>query len=604
MEILTHLRLFRSRQFGTALTPFLLAITLLSGCYVAADPWEPTNTPSTPPIIERQSGQATGILEILSEPPGAEWFIGQTPHGTTPGKALDIPAGLHQITLKKTGFANWSVSIQVNPGETVHLMAPLQSNGQETIQSLAKAAEGYLHEKRFTMPKGSNALEKYQEILTIDPKNPLGWEGLKTIVDSFKTLSKEARATGQPKLAALRAQKAQRIQTLIDSLNPDKKEKPALPLETSESAKISTSAKVTPTQTDHQPLEKRPVPPKPTMMHPNRLTAEPVNKGADQPQPSKAESSQPEKTMTQSPMEAVQPPIPAPIEKKTEATTPAPIEKKTEATTSPTKSPNTTPKATPKSDNLVALRTQTEPVTGIEFVEIPAGCFQMGSDHNDPDEKPVHEVCLKSFWLARTEITNGQFRRYNPKHSSSSYAGRNLNGELQPVVNITWDDANKFAQWMSGRGGINFRLPTEAEWEYSARAGSTTNFPWGNEASEGCRYANVGDATAKKEWPKWNVFPCTDGYAETAPVGMFSPNAFGLYDMIGNVWEWVSDWYSPSYYNAASKTASKGPSEGFFRGARGGSWAVWPDYARSSNRTGIDPDHPDLHVGFRVVMMP
>ncbi|MBF0214587.1 MAG: formylglycine-generating enzyme family protein [Magnetococcales bacterium] len=289
---------------------------------------------------------------------------------------------------------------------------------------------------------------------------------------------------------------------------------------------------------------------------------------------------------------------------------PTPPDTRTTAETPPSASPtgsgamDNAPKSAQKLEKKNGLHVRAEPVTGIEFVEIPGGCFKMGSEQHDPDEKPLHEVCLKNFWMSRTEVTNGQYRRFDPKHDSTSYDGRDLNSDLQPVVRITWEQANQFARWMSGRGGVDFRLPTEAEWEYAARNHTTSAFPWGDDPAEGCRYANVGDASAKQRWPKWNVFPCNDGYAETAPVGMFLPNGFGLHDMIGNVWEWVSDWYSPSYYASSVKEDPKGPTQGFFRSARGGSWAVWPDYARTANRTGIDPAHPDLHVGFRLVMLP
>ncbi len=602
-------------------TPFLLSLllasTLLEGCYAAAEsPFSPAyevNNAST------SNNQPTGTLEILSDPSGAEWFVDHRSQGKTPGKLTDIPPGLHKITIKKTGFREWNVSAQINPNETIRLSAPLKSTEQkpttkptatqttlpttkqptETIQAIAKSAENDLIGKRFTMPQGANALEKYQKILSMEPKSHLGWDGLNQIVTSFQRLSKEAKKAGQHKLAALRAQKARRIQTLIEQLQKNTPavrhapiDQPSQPAPITEKSAINQKKTALPTPTDKKPLTKKSVPPKPkpvkkystnnkpveTTLTPNDKTATESPKPIDSAQLKSTTSDQQPTIPTASPLKKMDKPIP-----------PAPD--------------TTPPSVTPENQN--NWRTQVEPVTGIEFVEIPAGCYQMGSTANDPDEQPVHEVCLQSFWLGRTEVTNGQYRRFNAKHDSTSYAGRNLNGDLQPVVNITWEDANKFARWMSGRGGVNFRLPTEAEWEYAARGGSSTTFPWGNDANEGCRYANIGDETAKKEWPKWNVFACTDGYAETAPVGMFLPNAFGLYDMIGNVWEWVSDWYSPSYYTTtATKESLKGPVEGFFRSARGGSWAVWPDYARTANRTGIDPDHPDLHVGFRLLMIP
>ncbi|MEO5345634.1 MAG: SUMF1/EgtB/PvdO family nonheme iron enzyme [Magnetococcus sp. YQC-9] len=534
---------------------------------------------------------------------------------------------------------------------------PLAADTRETIRALAASAEKDLRGHRFTQPNGMNALEKYQKILAIEPDNPLGREGLKKIVSSFQELSKEAEAEGNPNLARQRTQKAKRVQSLIDTLAAaDKtrtnkvdtapKSPPAKPMKPKtdadkradsdrqgdgreESAKSEKMAK----SSSSPEAEKRAAPPPPPP--PARLQPEPAAEPspvtetpkADMPQiaeprqPVDTSGGQPAQSDTRSAEPAASESVKKPVVAQAESSTsepdkpePAKPEPAKSATIEPERKPapplpepmppEAAPKAAKKGEKNGQLHIRAEPVTGLEFVEIPGGCFKMGSEEHDPDEKPVHELCVKSFWMSRTEVTNGQFHRFDAKHNSGEYDGHALNGDLQPVVNVTWEQARQFAGWMSGRGGVNFRLPTEAEWEYAARAGSTTAFPWGDNPGEGCRHANVGDAIAKKAWPKWNVFPCADGYAETAPVGMFLPNGFGLFDMIGNVWEWVADWYSPSYYASSPKDDPKGPQQGFFRTARGGSWAVWPDYARTANRTGIDPSHPDVHVGFRLVMMP
>ncbi|MBF0613834.1 MAG: formylglycine-generating enzyme family protein [Magnetococcales bacterium] len=448
--------------------------------------------------------------------------------------------------------------------------SPLYADPQTTIRSLTRSAEQDLHGRRFTQPKGMNALEKYQQILALDPDSPHGLEGLRKIIASFQRLAREAEQHGHTNLARQRLHKAQRVQTLLD------RHKTTRP----------------PTTNQPEPAMPRPIPPQPAPPPQADPTAAAPASDPAEPTP-----------VTTEPSPAVEPaPRPTPDPKR------LPARSKEESPPPPSapeaKRPDSVPKVQTKGENGAGLRTRAEPVTGIEFIELPGGCFQMGSEQHDPDEVPVHEVCVPRFWMSRTEVTNGQYRRFDPKHDSTSYDGRNLNGDLQPVVHVTWDEANQFARWMSGRGGVQFRLPTEAEWEYAARGGTTSAFIWGDDPAEGCRHANVGDATAKQVWPKWNVFPCSDGYAETAPVGMFLPNRFGLYDMIGNVWEWVADWYTPRYYASSPKENPPGPAQGFFRAARGGSWAVWPDYARTANRTGIDPAHPDLHVGFRLVMIP
>lgn len=111
------------------------------------------------------------------------------------------------------------------------------------------------------------------------------------------------------------------------------------------------------------------------------------------------------------------------------------------------------------------------------------------------------------------------------------------------MVNVSWYDATNFAKWLSKETGQKFRLPTEAEWEYTARAGTKTSRFWGNNPDEACQYANVADLTVKKRWATWIVHNCEDNYLVAAPVGSFNPNGFGIYDMLGNVWEWVQDVY-------------------------------------------------------------
>lgn len=534
----------------------------------------------------------TGNLELLSEPADAEWLIDGQPQGTTPGKKSGIPVGLHQIDIKKKGFLDWHVSQEIKPGETVRLLASLKSQGHGVMQSLAKMAEIDMRDRRFTTPMGANALEKYQKILAMDPDNALGWDGLRQIVQSLQGLAKTAKTEGHQALAQQRLQKSRRVQALIDQRQPTKVTSQTnthsglvLPASPVSAQKPDSTPDVK--TTDNNAVKKGGMP-----------TPKPVKKGAFKRGKQQALRTEPPQHLSSQMDQAREEVLPS--EAKEDPNT------KKDMPSLPVRPPDTTPRATLKSDKHAAVRTRVEPVTGIEFVEIPPGCFKMGSerlDNSDLDEQPVHEVCLKGFWLSRKEVTNGQYRMFVPKHDSSSYDGHNLNGDLQPVVNLTWSDANRFARWISGRGGVHFRLPTEAEWEYAARAGSATMFPWGDDPAQGCLYANIGDETAKKVWSKWNVFPCADGFSETAPVGMFLPNGFGLYDMIGNVWEWVADWYSSSYYVISPRNDPKGPAEGFYRSAKGGSWAVWPEYARTANRTGIDPEHPDLHVGFRLVMI-
>ncbi len=250
--------------------------------------------------------------------------------------------------------------------------------------------------------------------------------------------------------------------------------------------------------------------------------------------------------------------------------------------------------------------TWTDTATGMEFVWVPGGCFLMGSPSGekdrDDDEGPVHEVCVDGFWMGKFEVTNEQYRRYKAGHDSKDYKGKSLNSGSQPAVFVSWNDATVYAQWLSEKGNGTFRLPTEAEWEYAARAGTTTSRYWGDDPDEACQYANVGDRTAKRIWPDWIGFNCDDGYAVTAPVGSFKPNAFGLYDMMGNVWEWCADVYDPdAYFKHSQKNPFlSGGSE--YRVTRGASsYNDEPRHVRAANRLWGFPGGAGDCLGFRLL---
>ena len=278
---------------------------------------------------------------------------------------------------------------------------------------------------------------------------------------------------------------------------------------------------------------------------------------------------------------------------------------------------------------------------GMTFVRVPAGTFQMGSDE-DPrtlaaaypqypperhaqlfDEAPVHTVRItRPFYLERTEVTVGQFRRfieasgyvpeseadgtggygynaaYDPETSASGdafegrdrrYSWRNpgfAQGDDHPVVNISWNDATALAQWLTKTEGRVYRLPTEAEWEYACRAGTRTRYHNGDDPAAMPDVGNGFDADASPLWPKWQAFasPRHDGNTFTAPVASYAPNAFGLYDMHGNAWEWVADWYGEDYYAKSPTDDPQGPDTGNVRARRGGSWHTWALYTRASYR--------------------
>jgi formylglycine-generating enzyme required for sulfatase activity len=218
---------------------------------------------------------------------------------------------------------------------------------------------------------------------------------------------------------------------------------------------------------------------------------------------------------------------------------------------------------------------------GMEFVLIPAGTFMMGSEDGDSDERPVHQVTIsRPFYLGKYEVTQGQWQAIMGKNPSLFQGGPNY-----PVEQVWWTDVQAFLQRLNAKeGGEKYRLPTEAEWEYAARAGSTTAYSFGNDAAQLKDYA----------WFKDN------SGAKTQPVGKLKPNAWGLYDMHGNVMEWVLDWYGP--YPATPVTDPQGPPSGTHRMRRGGAWNNAAAICRSANRYSA-PGFRDDFLGFRVLRM-
>ena len=230
-----------------------------------------------------------------------------------------------------------------------------------------------------------------------------------------------------------------------------------------------------------------------------------------------------------------------------------------------------------------------------EMVIIPAGTATMGSPASDPDrapeEMPQHAVRVaKPLAIARYPITRAEFSAYVRDTSGAESVVKTWFDatDRDPAVMITWDDANDYAAWLSRRTGQHYRLPTEAEWEYAARGGTQTRYWWGDDIGEG----NADCFMCRSRW---------DGRS-TAPVGSFKANPFGLYDMLGNVYQWVADCYWKDY-GAAQEDASA-PFEGDDcrqRVLRGGSWMSNPDDLRTSARYQLDAGARQDVVGFRVV---
>ncbi len=265
--------------------------------------------------------------------------------------------------------------------------------------------------------------------------------------------------------------------------------------------------------------------------------------------------------------------------------------------------------------------TWAEPTTGMEFVLIKGGCYQMGQTEQEKkfllkeygeadyaklyaDESPRHEVCVDDFWLAKHETTNRQFRIFSPEHNSLEYRGRTLNDDKQPAVYASWEQARDFAAWLTAKyQDRTFQLPTEAEWEKGCRAGTDTPRFWGWDSDEACRFANVHDRGAEKEnhfgWP---AHDCDDGFVVTAPVGSLAPNPAGLYDMLGNVWEWTRDTYRPDSYKDHPRDNPLITTGDNSRVRRGGCWNNETGSTRCGNRGNREATHQNSRVGFRLSM--
>lgn len=222
-----------------------------------------------------------------------------------------------------------------------------------------------------------------------------------------------------------------------------------------------------------------------------------------------------------------------------------------------------------------------------QMVVIPAGHFKMGSDDRAVEEKPQHEVAIsKAFAIGAYEVTVGEWEACFKEGgcSQGSEPGRDMK---LPIGNVSWDDARNYLKWLSKKTDQKYRLPTEAEWEYAARAGTATGYWWGDE--KGVKRANCADCGTP-----WDS-------KDASPAGSFEPNAFGLYDVHGNVWEWVQDCWSPSYQDAPGDGGAWMHGDCLSRVLRGGSWALDHDYMRSSRRNRYDRDVRYYLNGFRVV---
>jgi sulfatase modifying factor 1 len=278
---------------------------------------------------------------------------------------------------------------------------------------------------------------------------------------------------------------------------------------------------------------------------------------------------------------------------------------------------------------------------GMKMTLVPPGEFAMGHSGSSKGLKaldsPAHTVKLtRPFYMGTYHVTRGQFKKFADAASYLTTAEADGKGGMgyirdsadplpfaqrkdfswhntgmpdetddHPVVNVSWHDAVAFCKWLSAREGKQYRLPTEAQWEYAARAGTTTTFYFGDEVQDVVKFGNLADGALTKKFPRitWTL-KGSDGYAFTAPVGSYRPNQFGLYDMIGNAWQWCADWYGKDYYkDPAAGVDPCGPDDGIKRVVRGGSWQEQQYMSNSAFRGHLPSGFSAFDDGFRVVLL-
>lgn len=285
-----------------------------------------------------------------------------------------------------------------------------------------------------------------------------------------------------------------------------------------------------------------------------------------------------------------------------------------------------------------------DPVSGARFIAIRGGSFPMGDIFNegDQDEQPTHEVTLSDFALAVTPVTRGEFRHFveatgyqtEAEKGDGCYVEKNdawshdpaaswrnpgfKQNDRHPVVCVSWNDASAYTGWLSRASVRQYRLPTEAEWEYAARSGGRKErFAGFSDPAKLGRYANFCDRNCTAEWRSAEQ---DDRFRYTAPVGSYLPNGLGLQDMTGNVIQWVADYYDVHYYRdsapekkgvlgglfgsgAQGKNTAlnpKGPAVGTYRALKGSSWNAAPLDSRASQRLRNKPEYRRSYVGFRL----
>lgn len=259
----------------------------------------------------------------------------------------------------------------------------------------------------------------------------------------------------------------------------------------------------------------------------------------------------------------------------------------------------------------------------LDFVWVEGGSFTLGdmTGTGQADEKPLKTIHLDGFWMQTTEVTRTAFGRfvedmqYNTGNSCWVHKDDWIEqpgldwsnpgfeqGPDHPVTCVSWHDAKAFIAWLNEKSSHRFRLPTEAEWEYAVRSGSNDIYFFGDDPGRLCEFANAADLSALTDYPNFSVNRCDDGYVRTSPVGRFKPNPVGLFDVYGNVWEWVEDCWIENYEYHPDNGAANLAGDCSRRGFRGGGYGDIPHFARSTLRNRGNAEHRKDDIGLRLVL--
>ena len=547
-------------------------------------------------------GQSTGETPAVAEPETIKDTPAETPQETETQQTEEAVASAEETTPSGKAEAEQPASKE-----------PAQTPEEAEVARLLTAAEADLKARRLTSPAGNNAWDRYQQVLGIDPANPDAIRGMERVIESYMELFGSVvkqedfdKATGylakirelhpdSPVLEEGERSLAAAKQARADRLAEEERQRQAE--EAARQAELEQQRIAKAIEEHWTAFEAA-------------MRAEDLYEAAGilvqirdlkPEEPGLAAGEQRLADLERQLIERI-------IEEQWVAFEAAmAVEDLDEAADILAQVRDLNPEAQGLAEReqrlAEARQTEIKREYAGEMVDIPGGTFRMGNLSGvgeDDDERPVHTVTVPAFRMGKYEVT---FAQWDACVADGGCGGYRPDDEgwgrgNRPVINVSWDDAQSFIDWLNDKTDENFRLPTEAEWEYAARADTTTIYHFGNAEAQLCRYANHADSST--DYSNTNK-ACSDGVGKrTATVGRYQPNSYGLYDMHGNVWEWVQDCYNDSYVGAPSDGRAWMSGDCGQHTLRGGSWYNGPRAMHSATRTKRALASRHSHLGFRL----